>query len=96
MIGLVQDFHLSEVWPLTAVTAVLSNIISNVPAVLAIRPFVQNLPDQQHVWLVIAMSATLAGNLTLVDRLQTSLLLNVPALRASKYRSGHTVVQVSR
>jgi len=66
MIGLVQDFHLSEVWPLTAVTAVLSNIISNVPAVLAIRPFVQNLPDQQHVWLVIAMSATLAGNLTLV------------------------------
>lgn len=65
-IGIVQDLHLSDVWPLTAVTAVLANIISNVPAVLAIRPFVQNLPDQHHIWLVIAMSATLAGNLTLV------------------------------
>jgi Na+/H+ antiporter NhaD/arsenite permease-like protein len=48
------------------VTAVLSNIISNVPAVLALKPFVQGLIDQHRIWLVIAMSATLAGNLTLV------------------------------
>ena len=47
-------------------TAVISNIISNVPAVLALKPFVQGLGDQQRIWLVIAMSATLAGNLTLV------------------------------
>jgi Na+/H+ antiporter NhaD/arsenite permease-like protein len=66
VIAIMQDFRLGEAWPLTAVTAVLSNIISNVPAVLAIRPFVQTLPNQQHLWLIIAMSATLAGNLTLV------------------------------
>jgi Na+/H+ antiporter NhaD/arsenite permease-like protein len=48
------------------VTALLSNLVSNVPAVLVLRPFVQGLPDQQHVWLVIAMASTLAGNLTLV------------------------------
>ena len=65
MIGAVQAFHLDNVYILTVVTATLSNLISNVPAVLALKPFVQGLPDQR-IWLVIAMSATLAGNLTLV------------------------------
>ncbi|HEY7665251.1 MAG TPA: anion transporter [Xanthobacteraceae bacterium] len=51
---------------LAGVTAVLSNIVSNVPAVLLLKPFVPNLPDPQRAWLVIAMSATLAGNFTLV------------------------------
>jgi Na+/H+ antiporter NhaD/arsenite permease-like protein len=31
---------------------------------LALKPFVPSLADQDRVWLVIAMSATLAGNLT--------------------------------
>ena len=34
------------------------------PAVLALKPFVLGLPDRHRIWLVIAMSATLAGNLT--------------------------------
>ena len=51
---------------LDRVTAVLSNIISNVPAVLALKPFVAGLPDEPRAWLVIAMSSTLAGNFTLV------------------------------
>lgn len=66
VIGAVQTLHLDDAYILTAVTAVLSNFISNVPAVLALKPFVQGLIDQHHIWLVIAMSATLAGNLTLV------------------------------
>jgi Na+/H+ antiporter NhaD/arsenite permease-like protein len=66
VIGAVQAFHLDNVYILTATTAALSNIISNVPAVLALKPFVLGLADQHRVWLVIAMSATLAGNLTLV------------------------------
>jgi Na+/H+ antiporter NhaD/arsenite permease-like protein len=66
VIGRVQALHLDNVAVLTGVTAVLSNIISNVPAVLALKPFVQNLADQDRIWLTIAMSATLAGNLTLV------------------------------
>jgi hypothetical protein len=61
-----QSFHLDNVWTLTAVTAVLSNMISNVPAVLALKPFVQSLTDRHHAWLVVAMSSTLAGSLTLV------------------------------
>jgi Na+/H+ antiporter NhaD/arsenite permease-like protein len=51
---------------LAAATAVLSNLVSNVPAVLVLKPFVPNLHDPQRAWLVIAMAATLAGNFTLV------------------------------
>jgi Na+/H+ antiporter NhaD/arsenite permease-like protein len=64
VISAVQAFHFANVYVLTADTAVLSNIISNVPAVLALKPFVLSLADQNRIWLVIAMSATLAGNLT--------------------------------
>jgi Na+/H+ antiporter NhaD/arsenite permease-like protein len=64
VIGAVQVFHFANTYVLTADTAVLSNIISNVPAVLALKPFVLGLADQHRVWLVIAMSATLAGTLT--------------------------------
>ena len=64
LIGSVQAFHFANSYVLTFDTAVLSNVISNVPAVLALKPFVLGLPDQHCVWLVIAMSATLAGNLT--------------------------------
>jgi Na+/H+ antiporter NhaD/arsenite permease-like protein len=48
------------------VTAVLSNIVSNVPAVLVLKPFVATLPDPARAWTVVAATATLAGNLTLV------------------------------
>jgi Na+/H+ antiporter NhaD/arsenite permease-like protein len=64
LVGAVQSFHFANTYVLTADTAVLSNIISNVPAVLALKPFVLGLTDQHRIWLVIAMSATLAGNLT--------------------------------
>jgi Na+/H+ antiporter NhaD/arsenite permease-like protein len=64
VIDSVQNFHFANSYVLTFDTAVLSNIISNVPAVLALKPFILGLPDQHRIWLVIAMSATLAGNLT--------------------------------
>jgi Na+/H+ antiporter NhaD/arsenite permease-like protein len=51
---------------LAGITALLSNVVSNVPAVLLLKPFVPNLEDAQRAWLIIAMTATLAGNFTLV------------------------------
>jgi Na+/H+ antiporter NhaD/arsenite permease-like protein len=51
---------------LTGVTVLLSNLVSNVPAVLVLQPFVTTLADPEKAWLVVAMAATLAGNLTLV------------------------------
>jgi Na+/H+ antiporter NhaD/arsenite permease-like protein len=63
---LVGALHLDNATWLGVITAVLSNIVSNVPAVLVLKPFVAQLHDPQRAWLVVAMSATLAGNFTLV------------------------------
>jgi Na+/H+ antiporter NhaD/arsenite permease-like protein len=45
---------------------VLSNLVSNVPAVLLWLPVVPHVADQRLIWLVIAMSSTFAGNLTVL------------------------------
>jgi len=58
--------HLDNTEILASVTAVLSNLVSNVPAVLLLKSFVPNLQDPHRAWLVVAMAATLAGNFTLV------------------------------
>ena len=58
--------HLDNSVILAGVTAVLSNVVSNVPAVLLLKSFVPNLQGPQRAWLVVAMAATLAGNFTLV------------------------------
>jgi Na+/H+ antiporter NhaD/arsenite permease-like protein len=65
-IAAVGQLHLQSVPILSVVTAGLSNLVSNVPAVLVLKPFVANLPDSSRAWLVVAMASTLAGNLTLV------------------------------
>ncbi|MEP7358778.1 MAG: anion transporter, partial [Anaerolineales bacterium] len=51
---------------LTAVALVLSNLVSNVPAVLLFRPFIPHFPDPARAWLALAMATTLAGNFTLL------------------------------
>jgi Na+/H+ antiporter NhaD/arsenite permease-like protein len=58
--------QLSRPGVLSAAAAVLSNIVSNVPAVLVFKPFVGRLADPKRVWLILAMSSTLAGNFTLL------------------------------
>ncbi len=56
----------ANLWNLTAFTALLSNLISNVPAVLLLRPVVSGMPDARAGWLTVAAASTLAGNLTLL------------------------------
>jgi Na+/H+ antiporter NhaD/arsenite permease-like protein len=65
-IAMVKTLGLDVVWRLAVFTAVLSNVVSNVPAVLALRPFVPTFQDPERAWLVVAMSSTLAGNFTLL------------------------------
>lgn len=50
----------------SGVMVALSNLISNVPAVILWRGTVPTLPDPAFVWRVVAMSATFAGNLLLI------------------------------
>jgi Na+/H+ antiporter NhaD/arsenite permease-like protein len=46
-------------------SALLSNLVSNVPAVLLLAPVVEGAADPA-LWLALAASSTLAGNATLV------------------------------
>jgi Na+/H+ antiporter NhaD/arsenite permease-like protein len=50
----------------SAVMVALSNLISNVPAVLLWRGTVPTLPQPDLMWRVVAMSSTFAGNLLLI------------------------------
>jgi Na+/H+ antiporter NhaD/arsenite permease-like protein len=50
----------------SGVLTLLSNLISNVPAVILWRDTVANLPNPGLVWRVLAMSSTFAGNLLLI------------------------------
>jgi Na+/H+ antiporter NhaD/arsenite permease-like protein len=51
---------------LGGITLVLSNIVSNVPAVFFLGQVVPQLPDPKTSWLLVALVSTLAGNLTLL------------------------------
>jgi Na+/H+ antiporter NhaD/arsenite permease-like protein len=64
--NLAVRFHLQRPAVLSLFSAVISNLVSNVPAVLVFKPLIATLPDVQRGWLTLAMSSTLAGNLTLL------------------------------
>ncbi|MGB6944091.1 MAG: anion transporter [Bryobacteraceae bacterium] len=64
--ALAGRLHLDNTFLLSGFAAVLSNVVSNVPAVLVFKPFIGQLADPQRAWLVLAMASTLAGNLTVV------------------------------
>ena len=49
----------------TAATAALSNLVSNVPAVMLLQSLVPSFPAPHRSWLLLAMASTLAGNLTI-------------------------------
>lgn len=61
----------------TVATGVLSNVVSNVPAVLLLRPEMASFADPQQAWLVLAMASTLAGNLTLLGSAATLIVAEV-------------------
>lgn len=56
---------LSSIAGLSAFTAILSNLISNVPAVMLLAPFVASM-NSTDLWLTLAASSTLAGNATIL------------------------------
>lgn len=64
-LNLLQPFThaINSAASLLGVTAILSNLISNVPAVLLLQPLIPK--TDTHSWLLLAAGSTLAGNLTL-------------------------------
>jgi Na+/H+ antiporter NhaD/arsenite permease-like protein len=66
---------IETVWGLSLVSAILSNAISNVPAVMVFTKIVPQLADPGTAWLALAMSSTLAGNLTLLGSIANLIVL---------------------
>ncbi len=53
-------------WAFSGASLALSNLVSNVPAVMLLRPMIPSFPDPENAWLLLALSSTFAGNLTLL------------------------------
>lgn len=81
LVAAVGRLHLDQAPILSAVTAILSNLVSNVPAVLMIKPFVEPLKNHDSVWLVIAMASTLAGNFTMLGSIANLIVVQKAAER---------------
>lgn len=60
-----KQWNLQNSSTFTIVTAALSNIVSNVPAVMLLKSIVARFANPQQGWLMLAMASTLAGNLTI-------------------------------
>ena len=58
----------SPVVMVSGLSVVLSNLVSNVPAVLLFKPLMRVMAEshREQAWLALAMSSTLAGNLTIL------------------------------
>ncbi len=66
---------------LSVVAVALSNLVSNVPAVMLFRPAVPGLADPHQAWLTLAMATTLAGNLTLLGSVANLIVAEIAKRR---------------
>ncbi len=65
LLGFGERFNLQHLGVFTSVTAILSNLVSNVPAVMLLKSLVTRFANPHAAWLTLAMASTLAGNLTI-------------------------------
>jgi Na+/H+ antiporter NhaD/arsenite permease-like protein len=65
LLGYAEKLNLHNSLIFSAMTVLLSNLVSNVPAVMLLRDLVPHFRDPHTTWLLLAMSSTLAGNLTI-------------------------------
>ncbi len=88
-LGLVRD---GSAWraatAVTVVMATLSNLISNVPAVILWRNTVPGLPHAALLWRVLAMSSTFAGNLLLIGSMANLIVAERAETRGVRIRFG--------
>ena len=70
-----QGLHLGETLPLFGGTLLLSNLVSNVPAVMLLLPMAQSGQGGQ-AGLVLALVSTLAGNLLIVGSIANIIVVD--------------------
>jgi Na+/H+ antiporter NhaD/arsenite permease-like protein len=73
-----QGIHLGDTGPLFGAGLLLSNLVSNVPAVMLLLPHVQG-PHAAQAGLTLALVSTLAGNLLLVGSMANLIVADLAA-----------------
>ncbi len=71
-------------WLFSAATAAVSNVVSNVPAVMILSPMATVATDPKAAWLLLAMASTFAGNLTLVGSVANLIVAEGAASRGAR------------
>ena len=65
LLGVAERLNLHNAGIFAVVVTLLSNVVSNVPAVMLLKGLIPQFRDAHSAWLLLAMSSTLAGNLTI-------------------------------
>jgi Na+/H+ antiporter NhaD/arsenite permease-like protein len=65
LLSFAERWNLQRLSVFTVVVGLLSNLVSNVPAVMLLKSLVPGFRDPHTAWLALALASTLAGNLTI-------------------------------
>jgi Na+/H+ antiporter NhaD/arsenite permease-like protein len=65
MLASADCLKVQNVWIFSGIVVALSNLVSNVPAVMLLKGFVPQFSDARQFWLLLSLVSTLAGNLTI-------------------------------
>lgn len=65
----------SQLFAVSGIMLILSNLVSNVPAVLLFSPLVHSFPNSRMIWLALASTSTLAGNATPISSVANLIVL---------------------
>jgi len=78
-LAIAEHWNLHKLGAFTVAVSLLSNVVSNVPAVMLLKSLAPNFPNPHTAWLVLAMASTLAGNLTI-----TGSIANIIVVESAK------------
>ncbi len=65
LLAVAQRGNLHDPFVLSGAVTLLSNVVSNVPAVMLLKGIIPQMADPQRSWMLLALTSTLAGNLTI-------------------------------
>jgi len=65
LLELAEHLNLQHLPSLVLAVTILSNVVSNLPAVMLLKSLIPSFANPQTAWLALAMTSTLAGNLTI-------------------------------
>ena len=69
----------TQLFSISGTMLVLSNLVSNVPAVLLVRPLLASFGNSHFMWLAVASTSTLAGNATPISSVANLIVLQQAA-----------------